>query len=74
MQTTAKSTGDVEIESHDNDGKFVKLTNKGEEVISIGGWTLKSTANNKETAYIFHTRQKLKPGDSITVGHIFCIS
>uniref|UniRef100_A0A0N5AX40 Lamin n=1 Tax=Syphacia muris TaxID=451379 RepID=A0A0N5AX40_9BILA len=66
-KTTAKSTGDVEIESHDTDGKFVKLVNKGEETISIGCWTLKSTANNRETAYRFHTRQSLKPGDSITV-------
>lgn len=68
FQTTAKSTGDVEIEAHDTDGKFVKLVNKGEDTVSIGGWTLKSIANNRETAYRFHTRQSLKPGDSITVG------
>ncbi|VDD90284.1 unnamed protein product [Enterobius vermicularis] len=66
-KTTAKSTGDVEIEAHDTDGKFVKLVNKGEDTVSIGGWTLKSIANNRETAYRFHTRQSLKPGDSITV-------
>lgn len=41
--------------------------NKGEETISIGQWAIKSIANDKETVYKFHSRQTMKPGDTITV-------
>lgn len=66
-KTTANSNCDIEIESHDADGKFIKLINKGEETVSIGQWAIKSVANEKETVYKFHSRQSLKPGDTITV-------
>lgn len=41
--------------------------NKGEDIISIGQWAIKSIANDKETVYKFHSRQTMKPGDTITV-------
>ncbi|VDK69441.1 unnamed protein product [Onchocerca ochengi] len=66
-KTTSNSDCDIEIEEHDTDGKFIKLVNKGEEIISIGQWAIKSIANDKETVYKFHSRQTMKPGDTITV-------
>ncbi|VIO96737.1 Uncharacterized protein BM_BM3073 [Brugia malayi] len=66
-KTTSNSDCDIEIEEHDTDGKFIKLVNKGEETISIGQWAIKSIANDKETVYKFHSRQTMKPGDTITV-------
>uniref|UniRef100_A0A158Q776 Lamin-C n=1 Tax=Elaeophora elaphi TaxID=1147741 RepID=A0A158Q776_9BILA len=66
-KTTSNSDCDIEIEEHDTDGKFIKLVNKGEETISIGQWAIKSIANDKETVYKFHSRQSMKPGDTITV-------
>ncbi|OZC12861.1 intermediate filament protein [Onchocerca flexuosa] len=50
-----------------NTAKSYKLVNKGEEIISIGQWAIKSIANDKETVYKFHSRQTMKPGDTITV-------
>uniref|UniRef100_A0A183ECT4 Lamin n=1 Tax=Gongylonema pulchrum TaxID=637853 RepID=A0A183ECT4_9BILA len=66
-KTTSNSDCDIEIEEHDTDGKFIKLCNKGDETISIGQWAIKSVASDKETVYKFHTRQTMKPGDTITV-------
>ncbi|MFH4976111.1 hypothetical protein AB6A40_002820 [Gnathostoma spinigerum] len=66
-KTTANSECDIEIESHDVGGRFVKLSNKGDETVSIGQWSIKSSSNDKETIYKFHSRQTLKPGDTITV-------
>lgn len=67
FQTTSNTDCDIEIEEHDTGGKFIKLVNKGEEIISIGQWAIKSIANDKETVYKFHSRQTMKPGDTITV-------
>ncbi|KHN84864.1 Lamin-1 [Toxocara canis] len=66
-KTTANSECDVEIDAHDTNGKFVRLINKGEEAVSIGQWSIKSVANERETVYKFHSRQLIKPGDTITV-------
>ncbi|VDN00816.1 unnamed protein product [Thelazia callipaeda] len=66
-KTTSNSDCDIEIEEHDTGGKFIKLVNKGEETISIGQWAIKSIASDKETIYKFHSRQTMKPGDTIAV-------
>uniref|UniRef100_A0A915BPD4 Lamin-1 n=1 Tax=Parascaris univalens TaxID=6257 RepID=A0A915BPD4_PARUN len=66
-KTTANSDCDVEIDAHDTNGKFVRLINKGDEAVSIGQWSIKSVASERETVYKFHSRQLIKPGDTITV-------
>ncbi|VDK50564.1 unnamed protein product [Anisakis simplex] len=67
LQTTANSECDVEIDAHDTNGKYVRLINKSDESISIGQWSIKSVASERETVYKFHSRQLIKPGDTITV-------
>ncbi|KHN73206.1 Lamin-1 [Toxocara canis] len=66
-KTTANSECGVEIDAHDTSGKFVRLINKGEEAVSIGQWSIKSVASERETVYKFHSRQCIKPSDTITV-------
>ncbi|VDM33527.1 unnamed protein product, partial [Toxocara canis] len=72
LQTTANSECGVEIDAHDTSGKFVRLINKGEEAVSIGQWSIKSVASERETVYKFHSRQCIKPNDTITARFAFC--
>lgn len=59
--------GYIEILEQDIEGKFVKLTNKGEEDISIGGWQLIRKAGDQQTIFKFHRSVILKPGQFSTV-------
>jgi len=65
VKATAK--GDIEISDHDQDGKFVKLRNKGEKEISLGGWQLLRSADGLETRFKFHRSIIAKPGQVVTV-------
>jgi lamin B len=67
LQTDAGSEGDVEVEEHDIGGRFIRLHNKGDDEIALGGWVLKSQTMNREVSYKFHARQAIKPGKTLTV-------
>ncbi|TMW45513.1 hypothetical protein DOY81_009408, partial [Sarcophaga bullata] len=62
-----KRKRDVEISEFDPEGKFVKIHNKGQNEVQIGGWQLKRTADGKESAFKFHRSVKIEPGATITV-------
>ena len=65
--TNSTAKGDIEISDHDQDGKFVKLFNKGEKEISLGGWQLLRKADGLETRFKFHRSIALKPNSTVTV-------
>ncbi|XP_020289513.1 lamin-C-like isoform X2 [Pseudomyrmex gracilis] len=63
--STAK--GDVEITEADPQGRFVKLTNKGNKEMSLSGWQVIRKAGTLETIFKFHRTSKLDGGANITV-------
>jgi len=65
--TTQESPGDVEILDHDLDGAFVKIHNKSDKDLTIGGWVLKREAGGAEVTYKFHARLILRPGATMTI-------
>uniref|UniRef100_F1KU65 Lamin-1 n=1 Tax=Ascaris suum TaxID=6253 RepID=F1KU65_ASCSU len=58
---------EFEIDAHSGDGQFVRLVNKSNKDVSIGKWSIKSLANEREIVYKFHPRQTIKAGNSVTV-------
>uniref|UniRef100_A0A914ZVW9 LTD domain-containing protein n=1 Tax=Parascaris univalens TaxID=6257 RepID=A0A914ZVW9_PARUN len=58
---------EFEIDAHSGDGRFVRLINKSNKDISIGKWSIKSLADEREIVYKFHPRQTIKADSSVTV-------
>ena len=69
-QSKQDAVGDVVIDDVDTEGKFIKLTNKGDEDVSISNWMLKSTAGDREVSFKFHSRAKIPAGKTMTVTKI----
>ncbi|KAK3892515.1 hypothetical protein Pcinc_003640 [Petrolisthes cinctipes] len=67
FRSTARTTGDLEIEEDCPEGKFVKLRNKSQKDISIGGFQVIRKAGEAETVYKFHSKAKLPSGESVTI-------
>ncbi|XP_057323120.1 lamin-C-like isoform X2 [Microplitis mediator] len=65
VQTSAR--GDIEITEADPQGRFVKLTNKGNKEISLSGWQLVRKADSHETVFKFHRTAKLEGGANVLV-------
>uniref|UniRef100_A0A914M917 Uncharacterized protein n=1 Tax=Meloidogyne incognita TaxID=6306 RepID=A0A914M917_MELIC len=65
--TTGDGVGDLIIEEHDVEGKFIRLYNKGDETISVGNWVVRSTAGELETTFKFPSRAKALPGKHVTI-------
>ncbi|XP_023212196.1 lamin Dm0-like, partial [Centruroides sculpturatus] len=66
-QVSASAKGDVEIFEHDMEGKYVKLFNKGNKEVPIGGWQIIRHAGDKETNFKFHRSIVIKPNTYVTV-------
>lgn len=64
---TASAKGDVEIVEFDAEGKFIKLRNKGNKEVHLGGFQLISGTTNNETIFKFHRSSKLDAGAHVTV-------
>lgn len=67
FKTSSSAKTDVEVAEVDVEGKFVRLTNKGEKEFSLSGWYISHKANETETVYKFHRSLKIAPGASVTV-------
>uniref|UniRef100_A0AC35F8A6 Ovule protein n=1 Tax=Panagrolaimus sp. PS1159 TaxID=55785 RepID=A0AC35F8A6_9BILA len=67
FNTMANSDTDVEVDEVDTEGRFVKISNKGEEEFNIGKWSIKSVGDTREVTFQFHTRQVIKPGHVLTI-------
>ncbi|XP_037082214.1 lamin Dm0-like [Pollicipes pollicipes] len=59
--------GDVRDHRRIPEGKFVKLHNKSNKEVSLGGMQLVRKADDNETDYKFHRSIKLGPGEETTV-------
>jgi len=64
---TGSAKGDVEVAEVDAEGKFVKLHNKGQKEVNVGGWQLVRRAGDQETQFKFHRSVKIDAGATITV-------
>ncbi|XP_067624949.1 lamin Dm0 [Eurosta solidaginis] len=64
---TGSAKGDIEISELDPEGKFVKLHNKGNKEVQIGGWQLIRTAGGNETTFKFHRTVKIDADAFVTV-------
>jgi lamin B len=64
---TSSAKSDIEISEQDPDGKFIKLFNKSNNEVSLGGWQLVRKAGTNETVFKFHRSVKIEGNSSITV-------
>ncbi|XP_011342032.1 lamin Dm0 isoform X1 [Ooceraea biroi] len=64
---TGTAKGDIEIAEADPQGRFVKLTNKGNKEISLSGWQIIRKAGTLETVFKFHRTVKLDAGANVMV-------
>jgi lamin B len=65
VNSNAKS--DIEISDHDQDGKYVKIFNKGDKEVSLSGWQLIRNAGDLDTHFKFHRSIVIKPNQTINV-------
>lgn len=63
----SSAKGDIEIKEIDAEGKFVKLLNRGNKEIQIGGWQLVRKSGDNETVFKFHRTVKVDGGQTVTV-------
>ncbi|XP_076233451.1 lamin-C isoform X2 [Calliopsis andreniformis] len=64
---TGTSRGDMEISEADPQGRFVKLTNKGNKEMSLSGWQIIRKAGSLETVFKFHRTAKVEAGATVMV-------
>ncbi|XP_032678920.1 lamin Dm0-like isoform X2 [Odontomachus brunneus] len=64
---TGSTRGDVEITEADPQGRFVKLTNKGNKEITLSGWQILRKAGALETVFKFHRTVKLDASATVMV-------
>lgn len=64
---TSSAKGDIEIFEADPEGQYVKLHNKTNKEVNIGGWQLVRTAGSNETSFKFHRSVKIDGNGYITV-------
>ncbi|XP_049824434.1 lamin Dm0 isoform X2 [Aethina tumida] len=63
----SSSKGDIEISDVDPEGKYVKLLNKSNQEVAIGGWQVVRRSGDNETVYKFHRSLKLEPKGTVTI-------
>jgi lamin B len=63
----SSSKGEIEVSEADPEGKFVKLHNKSNQEIAIGGWTVVRKAGEHETLFKFHRSVKVEPNGTVTI-------
>ncbi|XP_017882610.1 lamin-C-like isoform X2 [Ceratina calcarata] len=61
------SRGDIEIAEADPQGRYVKLTNKGNKEVGLSGWQIIRKAGSLETVFKFHRTAKLEAGGNVMV-------
>ncbi|XP_002018626.2 lamin Dm0 [Drosophila persimilis] len=66
---SASAKGNIEIKEIDPEGKFVKIFNKGNEEVAIGGWQLQRIVNESgpSNTYKFHRSVKIDANAYVTV-------
>lgn len=67
FSVSGSAKGDIEITEHNQEGKFVKIHNKGSKEVALGSWQLVRHAGEEETIYKFHRNLLIKPDTTLTV-------
>jgi len=67
MVSDHSGLGNVQIEPVEKGAKVVKLLNKTDEEVNIGGWTLVNESGEDECAYKFHRSTTLAPGATCAI-------
>ncbi|CAG9770044.1 unnamed protein product [Ceutorhynchus assimilis] len=67
FSVTTSCKGDIEILEADPEGRFVKLVNKSNQEVSLGGWQLLRKAGTEETKFKFNRSLKLEGKGTVTV-------
>ncbi|XP_013771688.1 lamin Dm0-like [Limulus polyphemus] len=66
-QVSASAKEDIEITDQDQEGKYIKIHNKGDKDVSLGNWQLVCRAGEEETMHRFHRNFLIKPNVTVTV-------
>ncbi|XP_045466239.1 lamin Dm0-like isoform X1 [Harmonia axyridis] len=61
------SNGDIEVKEVDPEGKFVKLFNKSNQEVALGGWVITQKVGEQETQFKFHRTHKLPANETVTI-------
>ncbi|XP_075215988.1 lamin Dm0-like [Lycorma delicatula] len=65
---SSTSTGDIEIAESCPEGKFIRLHNKSNKEISLGGWQLiRKVGDDRSTSFKFHRSVKIEGNGYVTV-------
>lgn len=67
FSVNSSSKGDVEVLEADPEGKFVKLRNKSNQELALGGWQVIRRAGEDETQFKFHRSFKLDANGVVTI-------
>ncbi|XP_044261476.1 lamin Dm0-like [Tribolium madens] len=67
FSVNSSSKGEIEVAEVDAEGKFVKLHNKSNQEVALGGWTIIRKAGDNETLYKFHRSLKIEPNGHVTI-------
>lgn len=64
---TASAKGDIEISETDPEGRFVKLHNKSDKEVNVGGWQIIRTVGTNESQFKLHRSVKIDSGMTISI-------
>ncbi|XP_018562018.1 lamin Dm0 [Anoplophora glabripennis] len=63
----SSSKGDIEVAEVDPEGHFVKLHNKSNQEVALGGWQVIRRVGEDETQFKFHRSLKLEANGYVTI-------
>ncbi|CAH1987159.1 unnamed protein product [Acanthoscelides obtectus] len=67
FSVNSSSKGDIEIVEVDPEGQFVKLHNKSNQEVALGGWQVVRKSGENETQFKFHRSLKLEGNGYVTI-------
>ncbi|CAH1102083.1 unnamed protein product [Psylliodes chrysocephalus] len=63
----SSSKGDIEVADVDADGHFIRLHNKSNQEVPLGGWQVIRRVGEEETVFKFHRSLKLEGNGYVTI-------
>ncbi|CAJ0575288.1 unnamed protein product, partial [Mesorhabditis spiculigera] len=63
----AGTAGDISFENADEEGKSITIKNNGAETVSLGGWELRVTTDDREVVYKFNPKLVLRSNNYLTI-------
>ncbi|XP_023029956.1 lamin Dm0 [Leptinotarsa decemlineata] len=63
----SSSKGDIEVADVDPEGQYVKLHNKSNQEVALGGWHVVRRVGDNETQFKFHRSLKLEGNGFVTI-------